>query len=297
MPCAAIASMCTGRSRRARRAPCTAGCKVLTRPSGISVNAVIWLTSSTSRHELRSAVAVPPVERIFQPRAVSPFANSTSPVLSDTERRAVGIDLLVSELRQRRDEIDDSRIHRVLYAENAGGKRLGGVRVMDRNPPLRDNRTAVVFVIHKVHRDSALSVAGGDNRLMHARAVHAGPAVLRQKSGVNVDDSAGITRDDGRGDLFYISGENDQICTRIFELLSQRPAIIIQRERFRRDAGCTRHVERRRISLVREDDDDLARRGVAESRKTIDECLEIGAAAGGEDGDTGAHPAILLLSR
>src|SRR6476620_2456091 len=85
MPCSAIAAMCSGRSRRARRPPWIAGCRVLTRPSSISGKPVCAATSVTSRPASARSRAVPPVESSFTPSAASSRASSTTPVLSDTE--------------------------------------------------------------------------------------------------------------------------------------------------------------------------------------------------------------------
>ena len=73
------------RARRARMPPWICGCSVLTRPSIISGKPV------TSRHagdrqagRRPGRVAVPPVDTSSKPRAASPRAKSTRPVLSET---------------------------------------------------------------------------------------------------------------------------------------------------------------------------------------------------------------------
>src|SRR5262245_26683194 len=85
MPCSAIAATCSSLSLRPSSAPCTLGCSVLTRPSIISGNPVTWDTSSTLTPEERRRLAVPPVERISTSSDARPRANSTTPVLSETE--------------------------------------------------------------------------------------------------------------------------------------------------------------------------------------------------------------------
>jgi len=70
---------------RMRIPPCTRGCSVFTRPSMISGDSVYSETSMTGTPPSRSALAVPPVERISTPASESPFANSTTPDLSETE--------------------------------------------------------------------------------------------------------------------------------------------------------------------------------------------------------------------
>src|SRR6185503_12175742 len=79
---------------RPRRAPCTFGCSVLTRPSMISGKPVSEATSVTARPAPEIARAVPPVEINSKSSAASSRASSTMPVLSETEssaRRASGL--------------------------------------------------------------------------------------------------------------------------------------------------------------------------------------------------------------
>jgi hypothetical protein len=88
MPWAFSAAMCSGRSRRASRPPCTLGCRVLTRPSSISGKPVTSATSVTGRPCSASSLAVPPVDSSRCPARAAPGANSTMPVLSETEMSA-----------------------------------------------------------------------------------------------------------------------------------------------------------------------------------------------------------------
>src|SRR5579863_2085454 len=88
MRCARIASAWAGLSRTARRPPCTAGCSVLTRPSIISGKPVSSATSNTARPASRSVLRVPPVDTSSMPWPASARANSTTPLLSETEMRA-----------------------------------------------------------------------------------------------------------------------------------------------------------------------------------------------------------------
>lgn len=92
MPCAAMAARCSGRSRRASKPPCTAGCNVFTRPSSISGKFVTSLMSRQASPAARSVFAVPPVETSSKPSSVRPRAKSTSPDLSETESSARGIE-------------------------------------------------------------------------------------------------------------------------------------------------------------------------------------------------------------
>src|SRR5450830_369101 len=89
MPCSLMAAICSGRSRRASRPPCTLGCRVLTRPSSISGKPVWSATSVTGRPASASSLAVPPVDSSLMPSACSACANSRMPVLSETEMSAV----------------------------------------------------------------------------------------------------------------------------------------------------------------------------------------------------------------
>ena len=75
-------------SRRASRPPWIVGCSVFTRPSSISGKPVSSATSVTGRPASASSLAVPPVDSSFTPSACSARANSTMPVLSETEMQA-----------------------------------------------------------------------------------------------------------------------------------------------------------------------------------------------------------------
>ena len=76
--------------RRANIPPCTAGCRVLTRPSKTSGCPVTSDTSVTSRPASLSVRAVPPVDRIAQPMSESDSPNSAMPSLSHTLSSARG---------------------------------------------------------------------------------------------------------------------------------------------------------------------------------------------------------------
>src|SRR6218665_1028706 len=93
MPWAWRAATCSGRSRRASRPPWIFGCSVFTRPSSISGKPVCSATSVTGRPASASSLAVPPVDSRRTFSACRAWANSTMPVLSDTEIRAVSCDM------------------------------------------------------------------------------------------------------------------------------------------------------------------------------------------------------------
>ena len=71
----------------AKMPPATFGCRVLTRPSSISGNAVTSDTSLTGTPPSRIRRAVPPVEISSAPIPFKARAKSTMPVLSVTLRR------------------------------------------------------------------------------------------------------------------------------------------------------------------------------------------------------------------
>src|ERR1044072_932130 len=91
MSCAAMAAACSELSRTARIPPWTLGWSVFTRPSIISGKPVRPAPSRASSPASRKARAVPPVETSSTPCPASARPNSTSPVLSETERRARAI--------------------------------------------------------------------------------------------------------------------------------------------------------------------------------------------------------------
>ena len=113
MPCSCSAAMCSGRSRRASRAPWMAGCSVLTRPSSSSGKPVTSSTVVTGTPAARSAAAVPPVEMISQPSWARPWAKATMPRLSLTEISARGM-------------TDDSRRGLHGFGKRHGAARRGG---------------------------------------------------------------------------------------------------------------------------------------------------------------------------
>ena len=84
MPLAAMASMCSLTSLRARMPAWIIGWSVFTRPSSISGKPVTSSTSFTAMPFSFRSLYVPPVEMISTPMAASSFAKSTTPVLSET---------------------------------------------------------------------------------------------------------------------------------------------------------------------------------------------------------------------
>ncbi len=91
MPCSPRVAMSSGRPRRARMPPWTAGCSVFTRPSMISGKPVTAEMPVTGIPAVSRARAVPPVDTSSYPRPARAWANGSRPVLSETLRRALGI--------------------------------------------------------------------------------------------------------------------------------------------------------------------------------------------------------------
>src|SRR5512143_3952722 len=88
--------------------PCTFGCRVFTRPSSISGKPVNSETSMTFTLASRSAFAVPPVDSISTPSFLSFFAKPTTPVLSDTEMRALAtLDIRILRFNSLLSRLDD----------------------------------------------------------------------------------------------------------------------------------------------------------------------------------------------
>src|SRR5450755_501905 len=88
MSCSSAALMCEASSRTASSPAYSFGCSVLTRPPMISGNPVKSEIARSGTPASLSALAVPPVETISIPSSTSPRANSTTPVLSDTDSSA-----------------------------------------------------------------------------------------------------------------------------------------------------------------------------------------------------------------
>src|SRR5690349_8694494 len=153
--------MCAGMSRRPSSAPCTAGCRVLTRPSSSSGKPVTSSTVVTAMPAVRSAVAVPPVEMISHPSWVSPCAKATMPRLSLTEISARG---MTDESRgglhgfgKRHGSArggggkHDGGQQTMLDDEDARRERLGRITGQHRNARLRQHGTVIVDLVHQVH--------------------------------------------------------------------------------------------------------------------------------------------------
>jgi len=84
MSWASIVFRCAGLSRSARIPPWIFGLSVFTRPSSISGKPVYSSMSRTGIFFSFNSFAVPPEAYSSTPSRETPFANSTTPVLSDT---------------------------------------------------------------------------------------------------------------------------------------------------------------------------------------------------------------------
>src|SRR5262245_8596767 len=164
MPCAVIAAMCSGRSRRASRAPWMRGCSVLTRPSSISGKPVTCATSVTGSPASASSLAVPPVDTSATPRWCSARAKSTTPVLSDTEINARVIDrslqeFVVAQLASQRVAVD---------AEPVGGLALVAVGLPHDHLEQRPLDSVHDHLVHRVRLGTAQVVEVALERGTHA---------------------------------------------------------------------------------------------------------------------------------
>src|SRR5664279_5146808 len=154
MPCAAIAAMCSGRSRRARRPPWMVGCRVLTRPSSISGKPVWSATSVTAIPAAAISLAVPPVDSSVTPSACNSRASSTMPVLSETEISACMLgarsrsldELVLDQLAAQGVAVD---------AQPLGGAALVALGVFHHGFEQRPLDDAKNHVVHRRGRDAA----------------------------------------------------------------------------------------------------------------------------------------------
>src|SRR5262249_44215037 len=143
--------------------------------SRISGKPVTSATSRTATPACLSARAVPPVDRISTPIPARPRASSTSPVLSDTERRArriwlielirLALGALPAALGLRphrypaaRDlesalgvKTDGLRVETVLLGQDPGRQRRLRVPFEHRDGRLQHDRAGVHALVHEVH--------------------------------------------------------------------------------------------------------------------------------------------------
>src|SRR3990167_5680971 len=123
------------------------GCSVLTRPSSISGKPVCSATSVTGSPASASSFAVPPVDSSLTPSACRPRANSSTPVLSETEISAVVMvsllldQLVVEQLAPQRVAVD---------AQPVGGAALVAFGLLHHDLQQRLLHHAENHVVHAV---------------------------------------------------------------------------------------------------------------------------------------------------
>src|SRR5687768_11098721 len=211
----------SGTHLRARIPECTAGCNVLTRPPMISGCFVISLTSTTPTPASRMVRAVPPVDTISQPSAASPRAKSTMPVLSETLRIALGMQLLTSHTA--RQFFENVGIKLMFYFQYTRGQGLRSICRQHRHFTLLNNIAFVVSFVHVMHSCSTLLFACLQHRTMHINSIHAFATKARQQRWMNVDDAVRITAYDGRRYELQETSERDQVDVGRFECREQLP--------------------------------------------------------------------------
>ena len=184
-PCAAV---CSGWSRRARRPPCTSGVERLdpaVEHLGEAGDLVDRDAPATPR--LRSAAAVPPVETISQPSATRPWANAHDPALvadRDQCARHAERSPRAHEGSSTGSGAGRAGPPRPRPAPTAGSRRCstastraasvsGGVARRTGTRRLRQDRPAVVHLVHQVHGGAAHRRARRQHRLVHPAPVHA----------------------------------------------------------------------------------------------------------------------------
>src|SRR3954463_6122438 len=177
---------------------------------------------------LRSAVAAPPVEMSSQPSSIRRVAKSPRPVLSETERRAVGISDRDPGLRiyEKRGHFDSARIDDVLNAEHARREQFGRVGGLNGHAPLSHDRAAIVLVVDEMHRNSAFFRAGFDDGLVDSRTIHAFSTESGEQGGVYVHHTSSIFPDYERRNALQIPRQNNEIDPEFAQQLQKLSAVI-----------------------------------------------------------------------
>lgn len=99
----------------------------------------------------------------------------------------------------------------MLFLEHACRQRFRRIVFAHGDPGLRQDRAAVVFLVHKVHRGAGFGSAARQDRLVHPATVHPAPAEGGEEGGMNIHDSAAIRRDDFARNQAYVAGEYEQL--------------------------------------------------------------------------------------
>ena len=87
----------------------------------------------------------------------------------------------------------------------------GVVGVEHRNLDPRDRLAVIVFAVDQMHGGATGPVAGGEHRLMHAAAVHAPPAMARQKRRMDVEDPICEPRQCDGTEFSQVAGQDHQL--------------------------------------------------------------------------------------
>src|SRR2546423_1461061 len=140
---------------------CTPGWRVLMRPSIISGNPVSSLTGWASIAASWIACSVLPVAYSSNPSRLSPRANAGSPVLSLTDRSAVGKPCLHQPDRRGEDP--------VLSLVDPLAQCLHRIAFEDWNGLLEEDRTGVEVGSHDVDGRSVATAATSNPRSMRLR--------------------------------------------------------------------------------------------------------------------------------
>ena len=109
------------------------------------------------------------------------------------------------------DAVDRAGVENVLLFEHAGGEGVGGVAGKHGHPGLGDDGAVVVLLVHEVDGDARNAVAGCQNRLMHALAVHASASELGQQRRMHVEYAVAVCVERARAEHLHVSGKGDQL--------------------------------------------------------------------------------------
>lgn len=180
----------------------------------------------------------------------------------------------------------------MLFFEHACRQRFRRIVLAHGDPGLRQDRAAVVFLVHKVHRGAGLSGAARQDRLVHPATVHPAPAEGGEEGGMNVHDSALIRRDDVARNQAYIAGEYEQLNIVRSQRAQPFGGPIGFGETHRRDTAGLRQVQGCCIGSVTQNEGDpdlgIVLGGAAER-------LEVAASAGDRYGNLHGHREKVIL--
>ena len=141
----------------------------------------------------------------------------------------------------------------------------------------------VVVLVHEVDGDAALSLARRDDRLMHALAVHAFTAILRQQGGVDVHDAPREGLHHGGGDQAQEARQDDEVHPKALQFV-QHGAILelCPVEEVAGEAEVPGALHDAGIRLVAADEHHL---GCGMTAEMFNQALGVGSRSAGEYGD------------